>query len=41
MENAMSQIKIRPWKGEKYENPNIFPHKTLILGESNYTDNPG
>jgi hypothetical protein len=36
----MSKIKVRPWKGETYEAPKILPYKTLILGESNYTDNP-
>ncbi|MFA6164850.1 MAG: hypothetical protein WC685_15645 [Methylobacter sp.] len=34
----MSEIKVRPHIGAKYENPDIFPYKTLILGESNYAD---
>jgi hypothetical protein len=31
---------IEPWVGENYENPRILPYRTLIVGESNYTDNP-
>lgn len=30
-------VKISPWIGEQYANPDIFQFKTLILGESNYT----
>lgn len=29
---------VEPWVGESYESPAIFPCKTLIVGESNYTD---
>jgi len=36
----MGEIKVRPWIGENYKTPSIFPYRTLILGESNYTDNP-
>ncbi len=36
----MSSSFIEPWVGECYENPKIFPYRTLIVGESNYTDNP-
>lgn len=32
-----SSVKVHPWRGDDYENPTIFPYKTLILGESNYT----
>ncbi|MGZ8191295.1 MAG: hypothetical protein ACXWTS_08705 [Methylococcaceae bacterium] len=34
---AVSAIKVKPWIGSEYEQPKIFPYKTLILGESNYT----
>jgi hypothetical protein len=30
-------VKVHPWIGENFDNPAHFPHKTLILGESNYT----
>lgn len=33
----MNQIKVSPWIGQNYANPNILKYKTLILGESNYT----
>ena len=32
-----NKVKVHPWVGPQYENPIIFPYKTLILGESNYT----
>ena len=36
--NAWSSlVKVHPWIGENFDNPAHFPHKTLILGESNYT----
>lgn len=31
-------IKVHPWVGEYYENPRHVLHKTLILGESNFTE---
>lgn len=31
-------VKVHPWVGENFHNPVHFPHKTLILGESNYTE---
>jgi hypothetical protein len=34
----MTEINVIPHIGSMYERPEIFPHKTLILGESNYTD---
>lgn len=32
-----NKVKVHPWVGSKYEQPAIFPCRTLILGESNYT----
>ena len=32
-----NKVKVYPWVGTQYEKPEIFPDKTLILGESNYT----
>lgn len=32
-----SKVVIHPWVGERYENPKYFKEKTLILGESNFT----
>ncbi len=32
-----NKVKVHPWVGSQYEKPEIFPDKTLILGESNYT----
>jgi len=32
-----NKVKVYPWVGSQYEKPEIFPDKTLILGESNYT----
>ena len=32
-----NRVKVHPWVGSQYEQPEIFPFKTLILGESNYT----
>lgn len=34
------KIAVHPWVGEKYENPVNLLHKTLVIGESNYTE-PG
>lgn len=31
------KVKVHPWVGSQYNHPDIFPFKTLILGESNYT----
>lgn len=31
-------IAIHPWIGQSYRTPKIFPHRTMILGESNYTE---
>ena len=31
------KVKVHPWIGEYFMTPKIFPHRTLILGESNYT----
>lgn len=36
MENEL----VQPWVGESYESPKILPYRTLIVGESNYTDKP-
>lgn len=36
----MSDQWIKPWIGENYETPKILPYRTLIVGESNYTENP-
>lgn len=36
----MSQVNVNPWVGKKYKSPSIFKYKTLILGESNYTNDP-
>jgi hypothetical protein len=33
-----SAVKVHPWVGEYYENPKRFLHRTLILGESNFTE---
>ncbi len=33
-----TDVNVYPWRGENYECPTIFPFRTLILGESNYTD---
>lgn len=33
-----TDIAIHPWVGGRYENPIHFKHKTLILGESNFTE---
>ncbi len=35
-----SVIAVHPWIGTNYENPAYFKYKTLILGESNYTNPP-
>jgi hypothetical protein len=39
------KVKVAPWVGDKYSNPDLFPYRTAILGESNYTTpeifNPG
>lgn len=32
-----SKVRVHPWVGVDYEKPAIFPYRTLILGESNYT----
>ena len=34
----MKKIKVFPWIGKNYYTPKTLPHKTLIMGESNYTD---
>jgi len=31
-------VNVHPWRGENYGSPTIFPFRTLILGESNYTE---
>jgi hypothetical protein len=31
-------IVTHPWTGQSYHAPKIFPHRTMILGESNYTE---
>lgn len=33
-----SAIKVHPWVGQNFEHPKHFSHKTLILGESNFTE---
>ena len=33
-----TSVRGHPWRGENYERPAIFPHRILILGESNYAD---
>lgn len=33
-----SKVSVHPWCGDKYEKPTIFPYRTLIMGESNYTE---
>lgn len=33
----MPAVDIEPWVGRKYERPDLFPRKTLLLGESNFT----
>lgn len=30
-------VRVQPWVGEKYWTPDLFPYRTAILGESNYT----
>ncbi|MDL1971375.1 MAG: hypothetical protein LWW94_10525 [Candidatus Desulfofervidaceae bacterium] len=35
------KVNILPWIGSKYDQPDILPYKTLILGESNYTSREG
>lgn len=35
-----STVAVHPWVGDNYNNPIHFKYKTLILGESNYTDPP-
>lgn len=35
-----SKVVVHPWVGSNYENPINFKYKTLILGESNFTDPP-
>lgn len=32
-----SDVQVYPWIGSSYETPKIFPRKTLLLGESNFT----
>ena len=32
-----SSVRVHPWVGRHYESPKHFLHKTLILGESNFT----
>ena len=32
-----SKVFIHPWIGKRYNNPKYFKEKTLILGESNFT----
>lgn len=34
----MENQTVKPWVGENYESPAIFPYKTFIVGESNYTE---
>ena len=34
----MENQTVKPWVGGNYESPAIFPYKTLIVGESNYTE---
>ena len=36
----MNDLIVEPWVGESYENPRNIPNRTLILGESNYTESP-
>lgn len=36
----MTEYFVKPWVGDRYESPSIFPHRTLIVGESNYVDSP-
>jgi hypothetical protein len=33
----MSDIVVLPWIGANYKTPRLFSHRTMILGESNYT----
>lgn len=33
-----SKVSVHPWVGSSFENPVNFKYKTLILGESNFTD---
>ena len=33
-----SVIAVHPWVGKNYKNPANILHKTLILGESNFTE---
>ncbi|MGC2458440.1 MAG: hypothetical protein WA435_10635 [Gallionellaceae bacterium] len=35
-----STVVVHPWVGNNYKNPIYFKYKTLILGESNFTDSP-
>lgn len=35
-----SRVAVHPWIGRNYKNPINFKYKTLILGESNFTDPP-
>ena len=30
-------VQVHPWVGERYEQPQHLPKKTLLVGESNYT----
>lgn len=32
-----SKVVIHPWIGKKYKNPKYFKERTLVLGESNFT----
>lgn len=36
--SSWREVKVLPWVGERYAKPSLFPYRTLILGESNYTD---
>ena len=37
MTYSWQRVTIHPWVGESFESPRCLPHRTLILGESNYT----
>lgn len=37
LERRMTDIVVLPWIGAQYKTPRILKHRTMILGESNYT----
>jgi hypothetical protein len=34
----MTNIEVKPWIGQQYSSPSLLPFRTLVLGESNYTE---